>query len=89
MPLRHPQGAEGLTIERETARQVRKARAPSLSRSAERDTNDRKRYREERELAERRSMLRGLILLAVIVALIGMAIGGWERAFPAGWWRQW
>lgn len=87
--LRRPQSVEGVTIERDTAHRAGKAVAPSLSRAAERDVDEWERYRGEREGTERRSMLRGLIVLALIVALLGVAIGGWDRAFPHTWWRQW
>ncbi|MGI4828235.1 MAG: hypothetical protein ACRYFU_08605 [Janthinobacterium lividum] len=43
----------------------------------------------EREGIERRSMLRGLILLALVVLILSMFHAGAERVFPAGWWRQW
>jgi hypothetical protein len=43
----------------------------------------------EREQIERRSMLRGLILLAMVVLALSMARAGMDRVFVPGWWRQW
>lgn len=42
-----------------------------------------------REAAERRSMLRGLLLIAGAVLVLAVLQFGWARAFPAGWWRRW
>ncbi len=44
-------------------------------------------YRAERETIERRSMVRGLILLAVVVLLGSIARAGIDRVFVHGWWR--
>lgn len=38
---------------------------------------------------EQRSMLRGLILLALIVLIASLARAGFDRLFVPGWWRQW
>ena len=43
------------------------ATAPPLSRSAVRAAEENKLYRRQRESLERRSILRGLILLAIVV----------------------
>lgn len=40
-----------------------------------------------REAAERRSMLRGLLILAALVLLVSLLRAGTGRAFPAGLWR--
>lgn len=50
---------------------------------------ERKTYLEQREGKERRSVLRGLILLAVLVLVFSLVRAGTERVFYAGWWRQW
>ncbi len=44
-------------------------------------------YRAERETIGRRSMVRGLILLAVVALGWSIARGGIERVFVPGWWR--
>lgn len=44
-------------------------------------------YRAEREAIERRSMVRGLILLAIVALGSSIARVGIDRAFVPGWWR--
>ena len=38
---------------------------------------------------EQRSLLRGLILLAVLILIASLARAGLGRLFVPGWWRQW
>lgn len=38
---------------------------------------------------EQRSLLRGLILLAVVILIVSLARAGFGRLFVPGWWRQW
>jgi hypothetical protein len=38
---------------------------------------------------EQRSLLRGLILLAVVILIASLARAGFGRLFVQGWWRQW
>ncbi len=64
-------------------------RPPALPAAALQAQAEHLKYRAGREALERRSMLRGLILLALLALVIGIAHAGWSRAFPAGWWRQW
>ena len=63
--------------------------APALSRGAARAIAEQESRWRASEEAERRSMLRGLILLAILVSLIALAHHGMENAFPAGWWHRW
>jgi len=42
-----------------------------------------------RRLVERRSIARGLLLLAVVVLGLSVARAGLGRVFVPGWWRQW
>ena len=63
-------------------------RAPELSRTVRQARDEAARYRHEREAQERRSLLRGLILLAVLVLLVSLLRAG-DRAFPAGWLHRW
>ena len=46
-------------------------------------------YLRNREELERRSVLRGLVLLALIALAVSLIRAGGGRAFYAGWWRQW
>ena len=46
-------------------------------------------HRARREGMERRSVVRGLMLLALVVLVLSMAHAGWGRVFVPGWWRQW
>lgn len=46
-------------------------------------------YLRERECTESRSTLRGLTLLAAIALAVSLFRAGADRAFFAGWWRQW
>jgi len=60
---------------------------PALSPTVERDRREFERYRKDRERAERRSVVRGLILLAVFVLVGSMARAGLDRVFVHGWWH--
>lgn len=42
-----------------------------------------------RRNAERRSQIRGLLLLAIAAILFTLARYGFHRAFTPGWWRLW
>jgi len=41
------------------------------------------------EGSERRSMVRGLIVLAALALAWSIARAGWARVFVHGWWKQW
>jgi hypothetical protein len=45
--------------------------------------------RREREGIERRSMVRGLLVIAALVLVLSIARAGLDRVFVPGWWRQW
>ena len=62
-------------------------RAPELPAALKRAELERHDRRQDRERIERRSMLRGLLLLALVVLLVSLLRAGMGRAFPAGWWR--
>jgi hypothetical protein len=38
---------------------------------------------------EQRSLLRGLILLAVVILIASLVRAGFGRLFVPAWWRQW
>jgi hypothetical protein len=46
-------------------------------------------HRAGREARERRSVVRGLILLAVVALAWSIARAGLGRVFVHGWWLQW
>jgi hypothetical protein len=60
---------------------------PSSSPALERDRQEFQSYRVEREKTERRSVVRGLMLMAVLVLVGSMVRAGLDRVFVHGWWR--
>ena len=64
-------------------------RPPALSERDERDERARKERLGARVAREQRSLLRGLILLAVLILIMSLARAGFGRLFVPGWWRQW
>jgi len=60
---------------------------PALSPAVERDRREFEHYRDDREKTERRSVVRGLILLAVVVLVGSMLRAGMDRVFVHGWWH--
>ncbi len=64
-------------------------RPPAPTRELERQRAAQREYRMEREQVERRSLMRGLVLLALLALLVSMARAGLDRVFVHGWWRQW
>jgi hypothetical protein len=65
------------------------ARPPAPTRALERDRESRHSHLQAREPIARRSLLRGLVLAAVVAMLAGIAHAGLDRVFVHGWWRQW
>jgi hypothetical protein len=65
------------------------ARAPELSRGAQRELAALRERRRQGEQVERRGMVRGLLLLATVVLIASVWRAGVERVFLAGWWRHW
>ena len=64
-------------------------RAPELSERDKRDESLRKDRLRARVALEQRSLLRGLLLLAVVILIVSLARAGLGRLFVPGWWRQW
>ncbi len=60
---------------------------PPLTPEFLRERAEYEQYRRQREAIERRSMVRGLILLAVVVLLGSMVRAGLDRVFVQGWWK--
>lgn len=70
--------------------QEHRAASPQLPTSSPAQQRDRlafEVYRNEREKIERRSVVRGLILMAVVVLVGSIARAGLDRVFLHGWWR--
>jgi len=64
-------------------------RAPKPGVALVRAAEERSVFLAVREALERRSLVRGLIALAVVVLVFSVARAGLGRAFVPGWWRQW
>jgi hypothetical protein len=64
-------------------------RPPQPTRALSAARLEQQQYRGGRELLERRSVVRGLIVLAVLTLAASMVRAGWDRVFVHGWWRQW
>jgi hypothetical protein len=60
---------------------------PETSPAFDRDRKAFETYRTDREKTERRSVVRGLILLAVLVVFGSIVHAGLDRTFVQGWWR--
>ncbi len=64
-----------------------KPRIPAATRAQERASEEQQQYLHKREGLEARSVLRGLIVLALLVLLASMIRAGFGRVFVHGWWR--
>jgi hypothetical protein len=64
-------------------------RPPQPTRDLDRARVERQEHRSVREVLERRSVVRGLIVLAVVALVVSVARAGLDRVFVHGWWRQW
>ncbi|WP_263378018.1 hypothetical protein [Granulicella paludicola] len=70
--------------------EVRAARpqAPAPSRALLRARAEQQERKQQRATVERRSVVRGLVLLALVALGISVARAGFERVFVPGWWRH-
>ena len=68
---------------------AKRARPPALSEREERNERARKEELRARLGSEQRSLLRGLILLAVVILIASLWRAGFGRLFVPGWWNQW
>jgi hypothetical protein len=68
---------------------ARPPRPPTPTRALERELARNARHVAARERMEGRSMVRGLVLLALMALLAGIARAGLDRVFVHGWWNQW
>ena len=64
-------------------------RPPALSERDERREAARRERLSARLRLEQRSLLRGLILLAVVILIASLARAGFVRLFVPRWWTQW
>jgi len=64
-------------------------RPPQPMPALERARVERQEHRSKREVLERRSVVRGLIVLAMVALVVSVARAGLDRVFVHGWWRQW
>ena len=64
-------------------------RPPALTDREKRRESARHERLNARVRLEQRSLLRGLILLAVLILIASLARAGFGRLFVPGWWRQW
>jgi hypothetical protein len=71
--------------ERDGANRAARPAIPEPTRGLKRPRKEFGLYRAEREKIERRSMVRGLILLAVLVMVGSVARAGLDRVFVPGW----
>lgn len=74
---------------RESVRRAQPARPPALSEREQRRESARLEKLRGRVQIEQRSLLRGLILLALIILIFSLMRAGLDRIFVPGWWRQW
>ena len=90
MPRRN--SSANLSVGRAGAGHDRRAqppRPPERTPAVVKAQKERAEFLREREGLEHRSLLRGLILLALLVLAISLFRAGADRLFYAGWWRQW
>ncbi len=64
-------------------------RAPEITPGIQKALDERTHYQEQREAVERRSVMRGLLLLALVILVFSLVRAGADRVFYTGWWRQW
>ena len=64
-------------------------RAPLATPEMQRVLAEQREHRERGVLRERRSMARGLLLLALGVLVASVLRAGVGRVFLPGWWRHW
>lgn len=60
---------------------------PELTPAAKQNLEADASYRSERERVERRSVIRGLILIILLVLVASILRAGFGRVFAHGWWR--
>ncbi len=71
----------------ETEHRAAPPQVPSSSPALQRDRQEFRRYQAEREKLERRSVVRGLLMISVLVLVGSIVRAGLDRVFVHGWWR--
>ena len=74
---------------RDSVRRAEPVRPPALSEREQRRESARIAAFRARVRLEQRSLLRGLIVLAVVILIASLARAGFDRLFVPGWWREW
>ncbi len=74
---------------RSGGRRAEPPRPPALTEREQRRESARLGTLKARVGLEQRSLLRGLILLAVVILIVSLARAGFGRLFVPAWWRQW
>ena len=82
-------GSSSVRGNRNAARRAKRPRPLQPTAAMDKARLERDAYLEQREGLERRSIFRGLIMLAILVLVFSLVRAGTERVFYAGWWRQW
>jgi len=74
---------------RSPGQRAKPPRPPAFTEREERREGKRLRTLHERLGTEQRSLLRGLILLAVVILIASLVRAGFGRLFVPRWWSQW
>lgn len=70
-------------------RRAEPPRAPAATPALNRASEEHRAYLSGREVLARHSVLRGLVILALVAFAATIWHVGFSRAFFHGWWRQW
>jgi hypothetical protein len=76
-------------VTRDAGHRAEPPRPPALTERDERNDRARKERLSARVAWEQLSLLRGLVLLAVLILIASLVRAGFGRLFVPGWWRQW
>jgi hypothetical protein len=74
---------------RSSGHRAQPPRPPALTAEQQRREKTRVETLRTRVRLEQRSLLRGLILLAVVIVIVSLVRAGLGRLFVPGWWREW
>lgn len=74
---------------RSSGRRAEPPRPPALTEREQRRESARIDRLNARVRLEQRSLLRGLILLAVVILIVSLMRAGFGRLFVPRWWTQW
>ncbi len=75
------------TADRADEQRAASPQLPELSQAQQQKRDAFEDYRRDREKVERRSVVRGLILIAMLVLVGSILRAGLDRVFVHGWWR--